>query len=68
MKRAGMIHSDLSEARVSVINVGGTSQLRYAKIFLRAQQPELKIPVAVVADIDAPPGNEPLKSPPTASQ
>ncbi len=54
MKRAGMIHSDLSEARVSVINVGGTSQLRYAKIFLRAQQPELKIPVAVVADIDAP--------------
>ncbi|HRI16457.1 MAG TPA: hypothetical protein PLX89_25975, partial [Verrucomicrobiota bacterium] len=34
--------------------VGGTSQLRYANIFLRAQLPELKVPVAVVADIDVP--------------
>jgi len=54
MKKAGLIHSNLTEARVSVINVGGTSQLRYANIFVRAQPPEFKIPVAVVADIDVP--------------
>ncbi|HAB16077.1 MAG TPA: ATP-dependent endonuclease, partial [Verrucomicrobiales bacterium] len=54
MKKAGLIHANLTPARVSVINVGGTSQLRYANIFLRAQLPELKVPVAVVADIDVP--------------
>jgi len=54
MRRAGLIRCNLTEARVSVINVGGTSQLRYAAIFLRAQLPEFKVPVAVVADIDVP--------------
>jgi putative ATP-dependent endonuclease of OLD family len=52
MKRAGLIRCDLTEARVSVINVGGVSQLRYARIFHRAHSPEMKIPVAIVTDVD----------------
>lgn len=54
MKKAGLIRANLTEARVSVINVGGTSQLRYAGIFVRSQGLELKVPVAVVADVDVP--------------
>jgi putative ATP-dependent endonuclease of the OLD family len=54
MKRTGLISKNLTEARVSVINVGGTSQLRYANIFRRQQPPEIAVPIAVVADVDVP--------------
>jgi putative ATP-dependent endonuclease of the OLD family len=54
MKRAGLIKKDLTQAQVSVVNVGGTSHLRYAKIFARKADPRLKIPVAVITDVDVP--------------
>jgi len=37
MKQAGLIVRDLTEAGVSVVNVGGTSFLRYSKIFVRKE-------------------------------
>jgi len=52
LKRDGLIPHDLTEAGVAVVNVGGTSQLRYAKIFCRASGPEIDVPVAVVTDVD----------------
>jgi putative ATP-dependent endonuclease of OLD family len=54
MKKAGLIKRDLTEAQVSIVNVGGTSHLRYARIFARKAAPQLGIPVAVVTDSDIP--------------
>jgi putative ATP-dependent endonuclease of the OLD family len=54
MKRAGLIKKDLTQSQVSVVNVGGTSHLRYAKIFARKAEPHLNIRVAVVTDVDVP--------------
>lgn len=54
MKKAGLIQRDLTEAQVSIVNVGGTSHLRYAKIFARTAEPHLKVSVAVVTDVDVP--------------
>jgi putative ATP-dependent endonuclease of OLD family len=54
MKRAGLIKKNLTEAQVSVVNVGGTSHLRYARIFARKAEPRLNVPVAVVTDVDVP--------------
>ncbi len=65
LKREGLIPCDLTEAGVAVINVGGTSQLRYAKIFCRAYGAEIDVPVAVVTDVDVPVGE--LLPPPVGS-
>jgi putative ATP-dependent endonuclease of the OLD family len=45
---------DLTKKEVSIINVGSTAYLRFAKIFLRNDDKELSIPVAVISDIDLP--------------
>lgn len=45
---------DLTQKEVSIINVGSTAYLRFAKIFLRNDGKELKIPVSVISDIDLP--------------
>jgi len=55
MKLLGIIENDLTEAGVSVVNVGNTAFLRYAKIFLRKEKPFIEIPVAVVTDLDLKP-------------
>lgn len=52
LKRQGVISSDLTEAGVSIVNVGSTAYLRYAKIFMRTCEPYVNMPVSVVADID----------------
>ena len=52
MKKAGLIARDLTEAGVSVVNVGGTSFLRYSKIFVRREPPMMGTPVAIVTDVD----------------
>jgi putative ATP-dependent endonuclease of OLD family len=52
MKRQGLIQKDLTEAGVSIVNVGNTGLLNYAKIFLRKSGPSVNIPVAVVTDVD----------------
>jgi putative ATP-dependent endonuclease of OLD family len=54
MKARGLITQDLTEAGVSVINVGGTAYFRYAKIFLRRAGPEIGIPVSIITDLDVP--------------
>lgn len=45
---------DLTKKEVSIINVGSTAYFRFAKIFLRNDDKELNIPVAVISDIDLP--------------
>jgi putative ATP-dependent endonuclease of the OLD family len=54
MKARGLITQDLTEAGVSVVNVGGTSYLRYAKILLRRSEPQIGIPVSIITDLDVP--------------
>ena len=48
-KRIGI---NLTEKGVSVINIGNVGFDNYSKIFLRKEQPKMKIPVSVVTDND----------------
>lgn len=59
---AKAIGYDLTKSGVSVVNVGGTSFLRYANIFKRADDKALPIPVAVVTDLDLTPEKAGQKS------
>jgi putative ATP-dependent endonuclease of OLD family len=52
LKREGIISKDLTEAGVSIVNVGSTALLRYSKIFQRVDIPEITIPIAVITDSD----------------
>lgn len=54
MKARGVIPQDLTEAGVSVVNVGGTAYLRYAKIFLRKEAPAIGVPISIITDLDVP--------------
>ncbi|TSA24917.1 ATP-dependent endonuclease [bacterium] len=49
---AKIIGKPLHKFGVSIVNVGSTAFLRYAKIFMREDKKELNLPVAVVADLD----------------
>lgn len=49
---AELIGKKLSKYGVSIVNVGGTAFLRYAKIFMRKDGKKMNIPVAVVTDCD----------------
>lgn len=51
-KKAGF---NLTTSGVSVINVGSTAFLRYAKIFQRNSDPEMDIPVSIITDLDVKP-------------
>jgi putative ATP-dependent endonuclease of OLD family len=44
---------NLTEKGVSIVNVGNLAFTKYAKIFIRKEEPEMKIPVAVITDSDA---------------
>jgi putative ATP-dependent endonuclease of OLD family len=52
---AKKVGRDLTKAGVSVVNVGNTAFLRYAKIFLRKNGLPMDVPVAVVTDLDVKP-------------
>jgi len=54
MKARGVIPQDLTEAGVSVVNVGGMAYLRYAKIFLRKEAPAIGVPISIITDLDVP--------------
>lgn len=54
MKARGVIPQDLTEAGVSVVNVGGTAYLRYAKVFLRKEAPAIGVPISIITDLDVP--------------
>jgi putative ATP-dependent endonuclease of the OLD family len=49
---AKKIGCDLVENEVSIVNVGSTAHLHYARIFQRNDEKDLKVPVSVVADLD----------------
>lgn len=49
---ASAIGINLTERGVSIINVGSTAYLRFAKIFIRKELPEMEIPVAIITDVD----------------
>lgn len=49
---AKAIGINLAESEISVVNVGNTAFLRYARIFQRNAAPYMKINVAVVTDLD----------------
>lgn len=56
---AKIIGKDLAAHGVSVVNVGGTAFLRYARIFQRKDGlNNLKLPVSVVTDLDVKPDDE----------
>ncbi len=52
---ANQLGYDLSKHEVSIVNVGSTAYLHFAKIFLRNDGKKLGIPVSVVTDLDVKP-------------
>ncbi|SFS84643.1 putative ATP-dependent endonuclease of the OLD family [Zhouia amylolytica] len=49
---------DLTKYEVSIVNVGSTAYLPFAKIFLRADDTIMNIPVAIVTDLDVRPKSD----------
>ena len=49
---------DLTKNEVSIVNVGSTAYLHFAKIFLRDNNEKMRVPVAIVTDLDNRPDNE----------
>jgi putative ATP-dependent endonuclease of the OLD family len=49
---------DLTAKEISIVNVASTAYLHFAKIFLRNDKKEMKIPVAIVTDLDNRPNEE----------
>ena len=52
LKSQGIISKNITEAGVSIVNIGNTAFLHYSRIFLRKKNPELNIPVAIITDVD----------------
>lgn len=46
---------DLTEHEVSIVNVGSTAYMRYAKVFMRQNQEPMGCKVAIVTDLDVRP-------------
>jgi len=57
---AKKIGINLTQKGVSIVNVGGVTFLRYARIFQRKDEKEMHIPVAVITDLDVKPNEEEL--------
>ena len=55
---AKIIRINLTEKGVSIVNIGSTAFLKYAKIFQRKNKPFMNIPVSVITDIDIKPEDE----------
>lgn len=49
---AKKLKNDLTIKEVSIVNVGSVAYLHFAKIFLRKDKKDMKIPVAIIADLD----------------
>lgn len=54
LKSQGVIQNNLTEAGVSIVNIGNTAFLRYSRIFLRkdGDTQTLDIPVSIITDVD----------------
>lgn len=55
---AKKIGYDLTKHEVSIVNVGSTAYLHFAKIFLRNDDAKLDYPVSIVTDLDITPKND----------
>lgn len=55
---AKKIGINLTEKGVSIVNVGSTAFLHYSKIFQRNDTRKMKVPVAVITDLDVKPEDE----------
>jgi len=55
---AKFINCDLTQNGVSVVNIGNTAFMRYSKIFQRAGEELMNIPVAIITDLDVHPDDE----------
>jgi len=55
---AKKIGIDLTQKGISIVNVGGTSFLRYGKIYRRKDGKRMQIPVAIITDLDVKPDDE----------
>ncbi len=49
---------DLTKHEVSIVNVGSTAYLHFAKIFLRNDDKKIDIPVAILTDLDVRPKDD----------
>ncbi|MCF2218213.1 AAA family ATPase [Chryseobacterium sp. PS-8] len=55
---AKKIGYDLTKQEISIINVGSTAYLHFAKIFLRNDGKNMNIPVSIITDLDNRPDTE----------
>ena len=55
---AKKIGCDLTKHEVSIVNVGSTAYLHFAKIFMRKDGKKINYPVAIVTDLDIRPKND----------
>lgn len=55
LKMLEIIKNEFTNSGVSVVNLGNTAFLRYAKIFLRKEKPFIDIPIAIITDLDLKP-------------
>lgn len=49
---------DLTKHEVSIVNVGSTAYLHFAKIFQRTDENKMSIPVSIITDLDIRPKND----------
>ncbi|MDR6966942.1 putative ATP-dependent endonuclease of OLD family [Flavobacterium arsenatis] len=49
---AKKIKNDLTQNEISIINVGSVAYLHFAKVFFRSDNKDMKIPVAIITDLD----------------
>lgn len=49
---------DLTQHEISVVNVGSTAYLHFARVFMRRSGPEMKVKCAIVTDLDVRPDTE----------
>mgnify|MGYP000858636202 FL=1 len=52
---------DLTQKEISVVNVGSTAYLHFARIFMRRNEPNMDVKCAIVTDLDVKP-DDPNKS------
>lgn len=55
---AARLGFDLTRHEVSIVNVGSTAYLHFAKIFIRNDGKKLNIPVSVITDLDIRPNDD----------
>lgn len=52
LKQQGVISRELTQAGVSIVNIGNIGFEHFSRIFLRQEEPHMSIPVAIVTDSD----------------